>query len=562
MARYERWSVLDSGSYGTVYRVWDSKLERYVAVKQLHLHLAHRAEFVERFQREVRTLSQLNHDNIVKVHDIEDLPGPDGGRPVPSIVMEYVEGRTLAQILKQRPSDDRIDHKPLRFSVPLVQELLDALHAAHRLDPPIIHRDVKPGNLMIASNRLKVLDFGIARAATDRSASGLGAPAYQAPEQVRGGYLSPATDMYAVGGVLYELLTGRLAFDAMKGWGHEPPAPSEIHSAFEPFDEVIRRAMAPEPADRYQGAEQMSARLDAAARSFRRSVAQQAAAKEQVAPVEVPTPSKPSTSKASIGWKEMLVGALVILVLAGALAVTGEDSGPPTRLWLRNTAERVNMWANDESMPAPDGVSQRAWREARDLKDRVDHAPKAPTPKVTYSTAWLGAPTVKVIKGADKITVDLQRIRFDEPLPSFEGDSIPCDLVSESPTDLKSPRPGIYLVFQGSGQERERLTAARGRSETEAWADPSETGRKGVSYYGSGCAFGRWRTVELSAAGTASDLRSAPDFIIPATRSGSRDLYGVVVVTKDLRQILVPFEQAWQVESDCARGSACLGKRE
>lgn len=560
MARYERWSVLDSGSYGTVYRAWDSKLERYVAVKQLHLHLAHRAEFVERFQREVRTLSQLNHDNIVKVHDIEDLPGPDGGRPVPSIVMEYVEGRTLAQIIKQRPSDDRIDHKPLRFSVPLVQELLDALHAAHRLDPPIIHRDVKPGNLMIASNRLKVLDFGIARAATDRSASGLGAPAYQAPEQVRGGYLSPATDMYAVGGVLYELLTGRLAFDAMKGWGHEPPAPSEIHSAFEPFDEVIRRAMAPEPADRYQGAEQMSAGLDAAARSFRRSVAQQAAAKEQVAPVEVPTPSKPSSSKASIGWKERLVGALVILVLAGALAVTGEDSGPPTRLWLRNTAERVNMWANDESMPAPYGVSQRSWRVARDLEATMEWSvdPDAPKPRSLYSEEWLPEPTVRVIRSADVLSVKVPLVWFDETIKAMDGDTIPCEAASDS--DSRLP-PGVYLVFAGSGEERQSLNSARG-SIFGRWAETGTVGRGGTSYYRAQCGEGRWPETELSSRGSRLDPDRRADFTIPPTRDGTRSLEGVVLVTAKGRLILVPFEQAWQVESDCARGSACLGKRE
>lgn len=557
--RYEQWSVLASGSYGTVYRAWDSRLERYVAIKQLHAHLALQEAFVERFQCEVRTLGRLNHDNIVRVHDIEDLVGPDGGRALPSIVMEHVDGPTLAQVLERRPADDRIDRKPLRFSVPIVQELLDALHAAHRLDPPIIHRDIKPGNLMIASDRLKVLDFGIARAATDRSASGLGAPAYQAPEQVRGGHLSPATDMYAVGGVLYELLTGRLAFDAMRGWGHEPPAPSEVHHRFEPFDEVIRRAMAPEPADRYQGAEQMSAGLDAAARSFRRAVAQQSAAKEQVAPVEVPTTTKASSSKASISRKEVLIGALVILVLMGALAVTGEESGPPTRLWLRNTADRIQMASAGESMAAPYGVSQRAWRVARDLGSTTEWSvdSDAPQPRSIYSQEWLPEPAVRSIESADVLTVKVPLIWFDEATKSMRGDTVPCDTDSRA---TKTMAPGVYLVFAGSAAEREAVNTTNERS-LGRWVDSGTTGRNGTSYYLAQCSRGGWPTTELNSLGSRFDSGRKARFVIPPTREGTRALEGLVLVTAKRRLILVPFEQAWQVESDCDRGSACIRRR-
>lgn len=553
MARYERWSILDSGSYGTVYRAWDSRVERYVAIKQLHRHLALEADFVDRFEREVRTLGRLNHDTIVRVHDIEDLVGPDGGRGLPSIVMEYIDGPTLAQVLARRPDDDRIDRKPLRFSVPIVQELLDALHAAHRLDPPIIHRDIKPGNLMIGPNGLTVLDFGIARAATDRSASGLGAPAYQAPEQVRGGHLSPATDLYAVGGVLYELLTGQLAFDAMTGWGHEPPAPSDVHHRFEPFDDVVRRAMAADPADRYQGAEEMSAGLDEAARAFRRAAAQQPAATEQVPPVEVP--QKSSSFDAS-GRRFTVIGILTILVMLCVALVSSEETGPSTRLWLQNTGDRIMLSMNDESMPAPLDTDERAWRTARDLGSTVKAAADVPSPDVTYSTRWLEAPTLKAGEQGDRVTVDLRSIKFDGTIEAFEGDSIPCE--ASSPAEPTSPSPGIYLVFQGSGQERGHLGLSRGGVEGERWADPDSKGRSGTSYYGSACGSGHWRTVQLSSTGTTSDLAATPDFVIPTTRSGSRDLYGVVVVTKKLRQIIVPFRKIWRIDSFCSDAAACV----
>ena len=208
--RYELMDKLGSGGMSNVYRAKDRILERTVAVKVLAEHLSDDDRFVARFRREALAVAKLIHPNIVQVYDT----GVDHGRHF--IVMECVEGRSGAQILK---SEGVLDPE---VAVEIGVQACAGLEYAHRHG--IIHRDVKPGNLMVVggpvgggSMTCKLTDFGIARAAEQtritQVGSVVGTAAYLAPEQVRGDEATPATDVYALGVVLYQFLTGRLPYE-------------------------------------------------------------------------------------------------------------------------------------------------------------------------------------------------------------------------------------------------------------------------------------------------------------------------------------------------------------
>jgi serine/threonine protein kinase len=198
--RYSVEEVLGRGGMASVYLARDEELERQVAVKVLAEHLADAPGFRDRFMREARLAAQLSHPNIVQVFDV----GEDDGRPF--IVMEYVEGATLAEELKQRK---RLDPPEV---VDLALQVCGGLEQAHAAG--LVHRDIKPQNLLLrADGTVKIADFGIARAAETtrftQAGSVLGTAAYLSPEQALGEEVTAAADIYSLGCVLYELLTGR-----------------------------------------------------------------------------------------------------------------------------------------------------------------------------------------------------------------------------------------------------------------------------------------------------------------------------------------------------------------
>jgi serine/threonine protein kinase len=206
--RYEIGAILARGGMATVYSALDTRLDRLVAVKVMHSHLARDDEFVERFIREAKAAASLTHPNIVAVHD---QGWNQGGPPAVFLVMEYVEGPTLREVIRDRAP------LGLETTLDIVEAILSALGAAHRAG--IVHRDVKPENVIIATDgRVKVADFGLARAlssaATITADAGtlLGTVAYLSPEQVQRGIADARSDVYAVGIMLFEMLTGSQPF--------------------------------------------------------------------------------------------------------------------------------------------------------------------------------------------------------------------------------------------------------------------------------------------------------------------------------------------------------------
>jgi serine/threonine protein kinase len=264
--RYELGGRLGSGGMSNVYQATDRILERTVAVKILAEHLSDDERFVERFRREALAVAKLIHPNIVQVYDT----GVDEGRHY--IVMEYSSGRSGAQILQRQG--------PLGFetAAEIGAQSCAGLDYAHRRG--IIHRDVKPGNLMIVGGpvgggpmTVKLTDFGIARAIEQtritQVGSVVGTAAYLAPEQVRGEEATPATDVYALGVVIYQFLTGRLPYEgsslaelAVRQQNERPLPPSAYNDQVsETLGAAVLRALEGDPSRRYGSADELAGGL-------------------------------------------------------------------------------------------------------------------------------------------------------------------------------------------------------------------------------------------------------------------------------------------------------------
>jgi serine/threonine-protein kinase len=263
--RYELGELLGRGGMAEVRKGTDTRLGRVVAIKRLRTDLASDATFQARFRREAQSAASLNHPAIVAVYDTGEEPAADGsGVSQPYIVMEYVAGRTLRDILRE-------GRKILpERALEITSGVLSALDYSHRAG--IIHRDIKPGNVMLTpSGDVKVMDFGIARAISDASstmtqtAAVVGTAQYLSPEQARGETVDSRSDVYSAGCLLYELLTGRPPFvgdsPVAVAYQHvrEPALPPSDHDTELPreIDAIVMKALAKRLEDRYQSAAAM-----------------------------------------------------------------------------------------------------------------------------------------------------------------------------------------------------------------------------------------------------------------------------------------------------------------
>jgi eukaryotic-like serine/threonine-protein kinase len=305
--RYRIVRKLGSGGMANVYLAEDEDLGRRVAIKILNDRYANDDLFIERFRREAKSAAALSHPNIVSVYDRGEAEGTY------YIAMEVIEGRSLKELIMTRGP------LPIPQALAYTHEILEALRFAHRHG--IIHRDIKPHNILIGE-RLKVTDFGIARAGASQmteAGSIMGTAQYLSPEQARGAPVTAASDLYSVGIVLYEMLTGKVPFTgdsaieiAMKHLNEPPKPPSKIRPEVpEELDAVVLRALAKNPEDRYQTAEEFS---------------------EDLHRVEAGLPLAPETSEAATA---LLAGAALTggggstEVLAGTAVTTPHGAPPP-----------------------------------------------------------------------------------------------------------------------------------------------------------------------------------------------------------------------------------------
>ncbi|MDQ5821871.1 MAG: Stk1 family PASTA domain-containing Ser/Thr kinase [Actinomycetota bacterium] len=262
--RYRIIRKLGTGGMANVYLAEDQELGRRVAIKILNDRHAGDEQFVERFRREAKNAAGLSHPNIVSIYDRGEAEGTY------YIAMEYLDGRSLKELIVARGP------APIPLAIDYARQILAAVRFAHRNG--VVHRDIKPHNIMVGDEgRLKVTDFGIARAGTSQMTevgSIIGTAQYLSPEQAKGAPVDQTSDLYSLGIVLYELLTGTVPFNgdtpveiAMKHLSTVPPEPSTLRPEVpEDLDAIVVRSLGKSPEERYGSAEEMDADLARVAR--------------------------------------------------------------------------------------------------------------------------------------------------------------------------------------------------------------------------------------------------------------------------------------------------------
>ena len=254
--RYEIIEEIGIGGMATVYKARDRILNRFVAVKVLKSEFSNDSEFIKRFQVEAQSAASLSHQNIVSVYDV----GNDDGKHY--IVMELIEGKTLKDVITENKK------LPWQDAVKIAAQIASGLNQAHKNH--IIHRDIKPHNIIITKDGVaKVTDFGIAKAVSNSTinafGSTIGSVHYFSPEHARGGYTDEKSDIYSLGVVLYEMVTGKLPFEdetpvavALKHLHDEPKSPINLSPDIpQSLNDIILKAMQKEVANRYPSAQAM-----------------------------------------------------------------------------------------------------------------------------------------------------------------------------------------------------------------------------------------------------------------------------------------------------------------
>lgn len=261
IGKYHIIELIGEGAMGVVYKATDSVLDRLVAIKVMNESIARQADLRKRFLHEAQAAASLQHPNVVTIYDLGDADGHL------FIAMEFVQGVDLEKLL------ELAEPLSLQARLDIVIDVLTGLTFAHKRG--IVHRDIKPANIRVTEDgRAKIMDFGVAHLASSSMTSTgsiLGTPSYMAPEQITEGKTSPATDIFAVGGVLYQLLTRMRPFDGptlqnlfFKIITEQPKPASEMVPGLPPsLDRIVAKAMAKEPADRYQNALDMANDLSA-----------------------------------------------------------------------------------------------------------------------------------------------------------------------------------------------------------------------------------------------------------------------------------------------------------
>lgn len=417
---------LGDGGMGSVYRAVDRMLDREVAIKVLRPELARQTALVERFRQEAIALARLSHPNIATLHGLEQ----HGDQLL--MIMEYVRGDTLEAIVQ------RSGRVAWGRACELCVEVLHALDHAH--DQGVVHRDIKPANIMLSSRgAVKVMDFGIARLMgrnrQTQFGHAVGTPMYMAPEQLRGHEVDGRTDLYAVAAVLFELVTGRMAFEAdsdyalmMKQLNEPAPPPShfvpEVPSA---LDEIVLKAMSKSPDDRYPNAMAFANRLQALTRAISNP------AREVVSP---PTRLADEPPRVVVPTTPMSVGATAETAERPVMETRLAPDLAETRLAGGSAARDVEIAATRLADVAPSTSeftpSRIAPKQADWLRDwRSYAAVGALCAMAAFGIRQFRAPDVPVNPGGGGTVDTTARAGLDDTLPSVAtGGSSPGENAS------------------------------------------------------------------------------------------------------------------------------------
>lgn len=473
--RYKLDGVIGRGGMAQVFRAQDTRLGRPVAVKELRSDLASDPTFQARFRREAQSAAGLNHPNIVSVYDTGESIDPSTGLGVPWIVMELVEGHTLRQLLRE-------GRKILpERALELIQGVLDALSYSHRAG--IVHRDIKPANVMLTpTGQVKVMDFGIARAVADtqatitQTAAVIGTAQYLSPEQARGETVDNRSDIYSAGCLLYELLINRPPFQgdsplsvAYQHVREDPVAPSQLDDVITPdIDAITLKALAKDPADRYQDAREM-----------RDDISRLLQGQEVTAPLPVTTPVPVAAAAATPPDATEIADfdgeedeeepekkrrALpIFMVVLAVLAVSGLIA---TSLWFMNRPEEPEVVmlpvprVLGESQTSAENTIRNAGFEPKTVEeagpdDTTVGSVIKQNPGDGQQAEEGSVVTLTVNRGPDKITipeglVGLSRSEAEERLRDAGFTNVQARESADEPSDSEPDE--VLAVHPGSGE--------------------------------------------------------------------------------------------------------------
>ena len=438
--RYEIRDLIGSGGMAEVHLGYDKRLSRIIAIKLLRSDIAGDPTFQARFRREAQSAAALNHPTIVAVYDSgeEEFTAPNGStRSVPYIVMEYVEGHTVRELLGDGEA------VPIPEAVEITTGVLDALEYSHRAG--IVHRDIKPGNIMLTSTgAVKVMDFGIARAIEDSAATVtqthavVGTAQYLSPEQARGELVDARSDLYSTGCLLYELLTGQPPFtgDSAVAIAYQhvreiPKPPSALAADVpESLDRVVLKALAKARDDRYQDAAHMRTELLAAARgmavsapateTWQSTTAMPSATAPSPAPPAPPISTQPSAPEQTAEdkrprrrwWVWMLIILLLILagivigMLASGLPGSRHPNETPSPTATAAIVPNVSNMSEDDAKSAIEDVGLTFVRGDDVSSDTVDEGLAISSDPGAGTSAVLGTEvTVSFSSGSATVKV-------------------------------------------------------------------------------------------------------------------------------------------------------------
>jgi len=467
--RYRLVERIGSGGMADVWRATDPELDRDVAIKVLHENFARDSEFVERFRREASSAAGLQHPNVVSIYDRGTYEGSY------YIAMELIEGSSLRDLITRglEPGE----------AIEVTRQVLAAASFAHGRG--IVHRDLKPMNVLIdREGRVKVADFGIARAGNSeitQTGSVMGTAQYLSPEQAQGVDVGPGTDIYSIGVMLFEMLTGRVPFEgdnavaiAMKQVAEEPLPPSTLNPAVSPaLDAVVLRALAKDPVERFASAAEMAAALDAAEADPERSPG-------HTERFVVLAAEEAEEEREERRW--WIAAAVIALLLAGVLA------------YLLTRPELVTV-------PQVDGRSEaQAINELRDAGlewevERMEH----PTPEgeviesdprggteaeegsTVVLTVSLGPGTVAIprVAGlpAEKATAKLERAGFEVDVRRRPSDAVPAGrAIGTEPANVELEPGSLVDLLVSSGPRTASVPDVVGMDRSSATAALRDAG--------------------------------------------------------------------------------------
>jgi eukaryotic-like serine/threonine-protein kinase len=468
--RYRFVRRLGSGGMADVWLAEDTELSRNVAIKVLHERFAQDAQFVERFRREAAAAAGLQHANVVGVFDRGEFDGSY------YIAMEYVEGSSLKELIDRG------------LSVPQATEIARQILAAARFahEHGIVHRDIKPHNVIVdPQGRVRVLDFGIARAGASeitQTGSVMGTAQYLSPEQAQGLEVTPASDIYSTGVVLYEMLTGRVPFAgdsavavALKQVSEQPAPPSALNPQVPPaLDRVVLRALAKDPANRFASAQEFSNALDAAEADPAGAVSDTAMFGAVGVPPDEAAVAAAEEDRRRRRRRWIIAGVLCALLAAVAIFALTRPDRINVPSVLDRDVDQAELVLEDAGFEvAVDAVPSNAERDTVLEQDprAGEEAEEGSTVTLTVSTGPGEAEVPDVIGlPVREAVAELRDAEF-----RFEEERQPSDQVPEGDVISTDPRPGeearvgsIVTLVVSNGPKLAAVPDVLNQSETSA----------------------------------------------------------------------------------------------